>query len=93
MREVTLLLFSFILVTSRVHGSSSLSASEHEHSPEITGVFDWLKENGAKVRPIYRYLQSREPCKGYIPANLGPRVDPHMRALVTEVGFGMSCGA
>ncbi len=48
---VALFAISLLLVTSQVHGSSSLSASEHEHSPEIAGLFDWLKENGAKVHP------------------------------------------
>ena len=48
-----LLVISVLLCASRAHGSSSLSASQFEHSPEISGLFDWLRENGAKVRPSY----------------------------------------
>ena len=91
MRAVTLIVCSLIFVTSQVHGSSSLSASEYEHSPEIAGLFDWLKDNGAKVCPIHQYLQCREHCKGCNLAALEPRVNLHMRALVTVLGFGTTC--
>ena len=56
MRAAAGLLSSLLLIAVfQAHGSSVLSASKHEHSPEFNGLFDWLRENGAKVPSPHQY--------------------------------------
>ena len=49
--KAALLLAAFALLSAvQTHGSSVLSSSDHEHSAEISDLFVWLRQNGAKVR-------------------------------------------
>lgn len=53
MRLVPLFLLFALVCSVRAESSSVLSPSDHEHSAEISGLFDWLNENGAKVCCIF----------------------------------------
>ena len=45
-------LVSVLLCILQAHGSSILSPSDHEHSPELSSLLEWLKQNGATVCPL-----------------------------------------
>ena len=50
MKTAALLAAFALLFAVKTQGSSVLSSSDHEHSAEISDLFEWLRHYGAKVR-------------------------------------------
>ncbi len=78
MRTAAALALAALLCAAQSLGSSVLSPSDHEHSPEITGLFGWLEQNGAKVRL---------PHGGYIMQ--GGISFPHSLSTHSKLSFGL----